>query len=334
MLSQALNTQGVIASFNGRSEQSVALLKHSLEIALEHDLTAAAMRAYNNLGDQLDRRDRYEEAIEVHRRGLALARKAGERIQEWRFLGELAYCLMRAGQWAEAAALAAEVPPEQVMQAISVPNTLIELAVACGDPGAGERRCSCGCPTSKDSADIQDRSSYLVSCARSSSVRRGGSRRRWLLARRRSRHSSVFGGGVSADTKVALCEGLESALTLGRLETVEELLGRIDAIPPGKRPPSLRAHAARFRARLGAARGDGDGVEQGFKTAGAVFREHGLVFQLAVTQLEHGEWLAGQGRAAEAGPLLEEAGETFERLGAMPWIERVSLAGGVAAPAR
>ena len=40
--------------------------------------------------------------------------------------------------------------------------------------------------------------------------------------------------------------------------------------------------------------------------------------------LEHGEWLAGQGRALEADPFLEEAERIFEELKARPWVERVS----------
>ena len=40
-------------------------------------------------------------------------------------------------------------------------------------------------------------------------------------------------------------------------------------------------------------------------------------------QLEHGEWLAAQGRAEEAEPLFAEAREIFERLEAKPWLERV-----------
>ena len=49
---------------------------------------------------------------------------------------------------------------------------------------------------------------------------------------------------------------------------------------------------------------------------------------LAVTLLEHGEWLAAQGRAAEAAPLLTEAGAIFDRLGARPWLDRLRLSGG------
>jgi hypothetical protein len=45
-----------------------------------------------------------------------------------------------------------------------------------------------------------------------------------------------------------------------------------------------------------------------------------------MTQLEHAEWLAGQGRVEAAEPLLAEARETFERLAARPWLERVDEA--------
>ena len=65
-----------------------------------------------------------------------------------------------------------------------------------------------------------------------------------------------------------------------------------------------------------------DHVEERFRSAAGLFREFGLVFHLAVTQLEHGEWLVAQDRAEDAQPLLAEARETFERLQATPWLER------------
>jgi class 3 adenylate cyclase/tetratricopeptide (TPR) repeat protein len=323
ILSQALNTQGLLASYSGRTEQSLALLKHSLEIALEHDLAAAALRAYNNLGDLLDRRDRYEEAIDLHRRGVALARKVGDRIQGWRLAGELSWCLERTGQWGEVLDLAAEIPEDQVVWALSLPNALVEIASARGDP-AEARRVLAQMSDLKDSADVQERSAYA---AVNATVLRAEGRFEEALAASEAAIEAgrPLGAGVTVDTKVALGEALEAASALGRLDAVEELLGRIDAIPPGKRPPFLRAQAARFRARLAAARGRHDAVEQGFKTAGAVFREHGLTFFLAITQLEHGEWLAAQGRADEAEPLLGEAREIFERLEATPWLDRAGV---------
>ena len=54
-------------------------------------------------------------------------------------------------------------------------------------------------------------------------------------------------------------------------------------------------------------------------------------FDVAVIELEHGEWLTSIGREDEAEPLLDEARETFERLRAAPWLERVDRVGRAAA---
>ncbi|WP_408639095.1 helix-turn-helix transcriptional regulator [Nocardiopsis endophytica] len=45
-------------------------------------------------------------------------------------------------------------------------------------------------------------------------------------------------------------------------------------------------------------------------------------FERAQTRLDYGEWLRRRRRIAEARPLLSTALETFQRLGARPWIER------------
>lgn len=46
----------------------------------------------------------------------------------------------------------------------------------------------------------------------------------------------------------------------------------------------------------------------------------------ARSSLEHGQWLLAQGRADKARPLLAAACETFERLQARPWLERLEAA--------
>jgi class 3 adenylate cyclase/tetratricopeptide (TPR) repeat protein len=320
-LSQALNTQGLIASFNGRSEQALALFKHALELALEHDLGTAALRAYNNTADELERRDRYDDAIELSRRGLVLARKTGDRTMEWYLLGELSICYLRTGQWSEALEVAGEAPENGYAEfGLGVGTSQVEIAVARGDAAEGERVLSL-LAHYRESADVQDRAAYYVLEAM---LRRSVGDNEGALAACDEALASLemLGFGISGDAKLSLGEGLESALALGRLDKVEELLGRIDGIPPGKRPPLLRAQSARFRARLCAARGDDASVEQGFKTAGGIFREHGLVFFVAVTELEHAEWLLAQGRSDGAEPLLAEAREIFERLEATSWLAR------------
>jgi len=88
-------------------------------------------------------------------------------------------------------------------------------------------------------------------------------------------------------------------------------------VPAGSRPPYLDAQARRFRARLA-----DDGA--GYEAAAERFRELGIPFWLAVTLLEHAEWLVGQGQPSQAEPLLAEATEIFERLEARPWLERTT----------
>jgi tetratricopeptide (TPR) repeat protein len=325
VLAQALNTQGILASWRGRSEQSLALMKHALTIALEHDLAAAALRAYNNLGDLLDRRDRNEEAIEIHLSGVALARKTGDRMQGWRLTAELAWCLQRVGRWDEALVYASEIPSEQRLWALSELSAEVEIATGRGDLESAERVLD-EMSALGESADVQEREALLAATA---TCRRAAGRyeEAHAAAQEALTHNATYGLQLTVDAKIAYGEALESALALGRLGDVEDVIARIDAIPPGVRPPSLRAQAARFQARLRAARGEHATAEQGFKTAEAIFREHGFVFPLAVTQLEHGEWLVAQGRPEDAEALLREARETFERLQAAPYVARVDALG-------
>ena len=117
-------------------------------------------------------------------------------------------------------------------------------------------------------------------------------------------------------------EAVEAALQLGRDETAEELLALVDELGPGEDSQSLRAQRRRLGARIAGGRGEHEKAEQEHKRAVGAFRELAMPFWLAVTLLEYGEWLATVARAAEAEPLLAEAREIFERLGATPWLER------------
>lgn len=124
----------------------------------------------------------------------------------------------------------------------------------------------------------------------------------------------------------------EAAFALRDLRKLDELLSRFAGLAPSERKHSVQAHEARLQARLAEARGERDAVEPRYKRAAALFREVGMPFWLGVTLLEHGEWLAGDGRSAQAEPLLE-AREIFERLRARPWLERLSRVSGAAAGA-
>ncbi len=78
--------------------------------------------------------------------------------------------------------------------------------------------------------------------------------------------------------------------------------------------------------RIAAARGEEKGALAGYKTAAGLFRELSAPFWLAVTLLEHGEWLLTQERGGETEQMFAEACEIFERLQAAPWLQRAEAA--------
>jgi tetratricopeptide (TPR) repeat protein len=321
-LSQALNTMGLIVAAPGGWERGFAHMKHALELALENDLPGAALRAYNNAGDMLDRRDRYEEAIALHQRGIALARKVGDRAQEWRLLSEYGFCLMRTGRWAEASAVLETIPSESSASQI---GSLIDLAALRGDAEDARAKLEL-VEYAKDAADLQDRTGYEL--AESVVLRAEGAHEQALAAAERAIEAGhEYSMAQITLVKLAVVEALRAAFACGRHDRVRELLVDIEGLKPGEQPPMLRAHAARFRALLG------EEPEQRFKSAAALFREYGMTFEAAVVQLEQGEWLASVGRSEEAGPLLDEAREMFEQIGAAQWLERAGSAVGFAAVA-
>jgi hypothetical protein len=122
---------------------------------------------------------------------------------------------------------------------------------------------------------------------------------------------------------------IESALDAGDVTQAEALLETIQGAMPSEVTPYLRAHAARLAARVAAICGVADSVETGFVAARQGFQRLGAPFDLAVTLLEHAEWLLAQGRPGDAAPLLEEARPIFERLRATPWLERLDRVSGM-----
>jgi tetratricopeptide (TPR) repeat protein len=314
----------LIATFGSRLEQAQALIKRALELALEYELPDAALRAFNNLGDVLHRRDRCEEATVQLELGIAYARRVGDRNWEQVLLGELCWSLALTGRWSEALSFFNQVPEERLVELNAVfLMTLPEPLVAQGRLEEARRLIALHA-RHENSPDLQARTSYRA--AEAVVLHTEGKEREALAAADEVLTTLLPIRPADQTVKVAFPHALEAALALGERGRAEELLASVEALPPGRLAPSLRAHAARFRARLVAHGGDPREAERGFATAAAIFREYGIPFWLAVTVTEHGEWLIAEDRAPEAAPLLAEARETFERLGANPWLARLESA--------
>jgi class 3 adenylate cyclase/tetratricopeptide (TPR) repeat protein len=309
-LSQALNTAGVIQGDCRRWEYGFALIERALHLALDNDLPPAALRAYNNLGNFLDERDRYEEMIEIHERSLALARKVGARSLEWRLAGELSFALFRTGQWDACEALLTELPREGLVLAAGV-GVAVELAVRRGLI-LDARELLAAAEQAVDLSVDQDLSGFRLM---ETVILNGEGEHARALAKAGEVLASQR--KISATVKVAYVEALTAAHALGDEEAELDLLAQIDAIPRGLQPPTLTAHALRFRALLG------EEPEQRFRNAAALLREYRLIPEAALVQLEHAEWLVRAGRPEEAAPLAAEAREAFAELGATAWLQRL-----------
>jgi class 3 adenylate cyclase/tetratricopeptide (TPR) repeat protein len=314
-LTRALRAKAGIANSRGHYEETEALLTRSLEIALAHDLASDAGTCYFWLSDRCFQRDSYAEALGLLDQALALTRKIGSRPQEWAVLAERTYPLFMLGRWDEAEAVAAEFTQEQIDAGgtmLSLLQSGVEIHAQRGDVEGASRMLQMFSRI-EDSIDLQERGTY--SGSRAVLRRAEGRLREALTDAEATIEASTTFGIASQSAKQGIVEALEAAFVLGEPAKIEELLGSIEAVPPGTRPPYLEAHAQRFRARLAH-------DVAGYGSATALFRELDLPYYLAVTLLEHGESLVGQGQAAEAEPLLAEAMEVFERLAATPWLER------------
>jgi class 3 adenylate cyclase/tetratricopeptide (TPR) repeat protein len=322
ILSDALSTLGVIATTRNHFETGTALQTHALKVALEHDDSSAALRAGYNLADLLSNRDAYEEALQRYEEVLALARKVGTRRHEVLALLDSTYPLLLLGRWDEAVARVAEVSESELEGpgALMLVGSVPELEVARGRIERAEWALAFAARL-QHSADVQDRAAYAT--AKATVLRAAGRHAEALAAAEEAIAMVDILGWGSQVAKQGLVEAIEAALAVGELERAETLVALIEDRPRGAVPLYLRAHAARFRARLST----GSEVEPRLKSAAATFRELGLPFWTAVAEFELAEWLVAHGRDHEAAPLLAGARETFERLEATPWLERADLAG-------
>ena len=229
----------------------------------------------------------------------------------------MTYALTMLGRWDEALARQSEVPEERFDAASSLLNGVLELLLYRGR--LEQARGLLGRLEAYGRSDeVQMQGGYHAAVA---AVRLAEGSHEAALAAAEQALATRDTQGISAQgPKLGLIHALEAVLALGQRGKANDLLGLVDELSPGLRPPFLEAIAHRFRARLA---GDDPGADRHFTLASAQLRALELPFHLAVVQLEYGEWLSAQGRPDDAQPLLAEARGTFERLQAEPWVDRV-----------
>jgi class 3 adenylate cyclase/tetratricopeptide (TPR) repeat protein len=318
--SQALNTKAVLLASHGRMLEGVALLRYALDVALEHDKPSAALRAYFNLADALSQADRYEDAEACVREGLAYSRRVGNRYQELLFLGQ-SYSLYALGKWSVVTEWAAELPQDWTIarQAFSTVASMgVTVNVHQGHLEEAERWVSL-LDEFGTSADAQEKSAHA--CGRARLLLARGDALEALQVAQIALDTREEMGVAQEYWKEPFVTALEAALELEDTVRAGDLLAIVEEMPAGSRPQFLWTQHHRFRARLAGMAGDDD-ADRLFRQAAGLFRELAMPFYLAVTELEHAEWLVFSGRETEAEPLLEEARAVFAALEAAPWSNR------------
>jgi tetratricopeptide (TPR) repeat protein len=316
----AFQTVAMIRAKHGRQEESRALRERALAVALEHDLSSDAMRAYNNLADHWLQLDRFGEAVAVAQRGLELAQARGDR--RWATVLTLMLCSARVdrGEWDALPELGDDGLPNTGGDELARLGYLMPLArvqAGTGDVEAVNRTLALATQLS-GSQNVEWAAPPQV--ARAIALRFFGRNEEAL----ETAMAIATGPGEIAneDRREAYLEAGLAALELGDDAAVERLIRFVAEMPPALRTPLLRSGAARLEGLLAARRGETKAADERLATAARELQEIEAPFNLAQILLEHAEVLGSDGREDEAASLLARARAVFEQLGARPWLER------------
>ena len=229
-------------------------------------------------------------------------------------LAERTYPLCMLGRWDEAQAASAELTPEQIDAGgvvLSLLQSGVEIHIQRGELDEARRVFSLFSRL-EESTDVQERAVLSRRRARHCAARKAGSQEALADGETTIEVGRTLGIGCQA-VKQGIVEAIEAAFALGESAKVEELL----ALDRERSPPAPGRRTSTRRRGVSAPGSAEDAA--GYEAAAERFRELGMPFWLAVTLLEHGEWLrrgAGRGRAAaRRGPrdLRAAGGATLAR---------------------
>jgi predicted ATPase/class 3 adenylate cyclase len=301
-----------------RPNESLGLMRQALVLAEDKGIDRGAARACMNLSYLLALAGRTADAQEVIERGIALARRRGDRTWEFSLTSNLISGYFAAGRWDDMQEAFDELPEEGRLATNPVQaSAVLDLAQIALFRGETDRvRVLAGDYAGwTDTAHIQ--------------VWGIGVWGRVLMAQAEGRHGDALAlcGEALRDRRlvdasgleVLLVSGSESAMALGSADGLTELIELVGELPIEK-ARSLEAQIALQRARLAALRGE---EEPNFEAAVVALREIAEPFWVATALLEQAEWLAARGRPEETTPLVAEAREVFERLRTAPYLERL-----------
>jgi class 3 adenylate cyclase/predicted ATPase len=321
VLAEALINKAILYEYRNRAEEAEALYSAAIRRAEQFDLGEALARASGNLANLSMMWDR-PEASEHVETTISANRRRGDRYRESLGAGNLMNVRLLTGRWGDVVQLAdglltadpdrpgTEYLRHRLVQLLALRGDLAAAAAALGLMSAWA-----------DSDDVEVRGLYDVALlALRAAERQGEDALTDFIERLPSVVDMV---SLASDVpRDGWPYAFAIALGAGRIGDARTLLDLIADRPRGLVPPYLRAHLARGRALLAAVEDRHETVEADLMVAIDAFAALAYPYWRAVTQTDLAEWLIEQGRDEEAEPLLAEAIDVFEPLGAAPALER------------
>jgi tetratricopeptide (TPR) repeat protein len=324
VLSQALNTKSLLLRADHHREAR-ALVREALDVALEHDLVEAALRAYNNLAVNEWEADRREETRRTVTEGFELARQRGHRHYAVNFAGwECAFRLIE-GDWDGAFALADEFFPDQPTaqsMGAAVNTWLARAALERRDDDEARRRLRLVAPEVLDTGDIQLRTTARMHEA-VTSVLEGRPLDAvrpcvdWAEGELAGRDPQSACAALSFTGDIVTLEG-------GSYEDLQRVVTLFDDVPELKRTRLVVGELGRARGIIATYAHDEDAAADAFGVGLAAARSAGDAWLTAQLLTDYGRALVAFGRTDDAELLLDEAMELWERMGAKRWLASIA----------
>jgi tetratricopeptide (TPR) repeat protein len=320
-LAAALTFKAQLCATAGRAYEARIMFDAAVELCQQYELTNQLWFAQVNGGDFLRRFD-LPGAAERSSDALDTARRIGSRFYESTSAGNLMRVWEFAGEWDELERLGTELlhQPDDRPGSEMLDFELGIVASLRGDvEAAHEHLARVG--SWRASQNNQLRWTYAA-CHAAIAVSAGEAADALDLLEGTIEEMVETEGPSSQASRIGLPAAIGAALSLGRLADVDKLVSLIECRPPGDIPPYVHAHLDRARGLLAAARGETAAAESHLDGALERFSSLGFPYWLATAQTDLAGLLIGEQRVADARPLLDDARDTFARLGAAPALQR------------
>jgi hypothetical protein len=281
------------------------------------------MRAINNLAVVAQSSDRPTEANELFAKAIAIARARGHRARLTSFGAALAATQYENGNWDNAFAVATETLPDGIQHHGNANLLALYLAKASFERGDDDGARAWFARTPADlaqSADFQNAATGGMREALEAFL--GGDLTKGVDDL--TRVWDLFGEREELTrASDALELAADFAVLLGDPAGTLPLAERYATAPEPAITRTLRTQGERLRAFRAVAAGEEDVAADAFAEALGAARSLGLAVYTAHVLADYGVWLVDCGRAGDAEPLLHEAHELFERMGATRCLERI-----------